>query len=239
MMTERPHYPPVEVDRNTIIEFTTDDYIKPTKKPPIKTPHEVAVTQPGRMNAIYGIEDHFNQIHTGLKFNAFSCATNCNGQTTVKVKNYCNHYKDPEYIEEHNKIVNGKIVQWRNQTLRIISELVRKKAYTHDELLDQWVFAKEAGDVIVGITKTSKYPLEILNSYAIYKLVEGVETREMAHLVHKMAINSGFKLLVSNTHAGDPPLPKRRIQIITEYQEDESTWSYGFLGEMKPCLGDF
>ena len=138
----------------------------------------------------------------------------CN--TNIPVPAYTNFLSDPVFVRMHHQVVNGKILRWRNESMRLITQLVHIARYDENELLDQFVFARsKVFEIMKGLNSHSVLPAGVLNPMALKKYVEGVDSEETADFVHHMAVCNTYEIIPQHRQCLNSDY--REIMVITRF----------------------
>ena len=139
-----------------------------------------------------------------------------NATTQVPIGQYHSYLTDPTFIKQHHQTVNGKILQWRTNTMTLITELIHYGNFEEHELIDQFKFAKfNSFDAMQGLQKQDVLPVSVLHEQAMTQYVEGVNDSETADLVHHMSLCNTFEIIAHNKQYVNSSF--RDIIIITRF----------------------
>ena len=116
----------------------------------------------------------------------FSCGGSVDSfcSTKVRVPKYTKHLVDYEYICEFNKLLNGKITYWRCAVSRIISKFLKLNSKYNLVNKEQLYFVQtKVAKMQLGISKCTRFSIEILNEESIKLYIEGVNSKELAEFL--------------------------------------------------------
>jgi hypothetical protein len=138
--------------------------------------------------------------------------------TVVPVPDYTNFVTDIEYINKKHEIINGKLDEWRKATMRLLDRVendpVMGNIYDQDCFGNQrkWVSVKVAA-IMLGISEFTKLPIDLLRREALIQLVPGIDNKEQADFVYRIASSQHFELAV------EPMRNKNDFTIDTIFDE--------------------
>ena len=139
-----------------------------------------------------------------------------NCSTNIPVPAYTNFLADPVFVRMHHQVVNGKILRWRNESMRLITQLVHVGQYDENELLDQFVFARsKVFEIMTGLNSHTVLPAGVLNPMALKKYVQGVDSEETADFVHQMAVCNTYEIIPQHRQCLNSNY--REIMVITRF----------------------
>ena len=116
--------------------------------------------------------------------------------TGVPVPGYTNFLSDPVFVKTHHQVVNRKMLRWRNETMRLITQLVHVGKYEEEELISQFIFARStAFEIMNGLQNHCVLPAGVLNPMALKKYIGGVKTEEEADFMHQMSVCNTYEII--------------------------------------------
>ena len=138
-------------------------------------------------------------------------------------KGHLNHLVDTALIERLHSYTNGMLNRWRISTMDIAREVIDTGSYSTETLQHQFTFARKyVLKAMAGIAEVKTFPIHILSPTALRALVKGVDTSEMAELVHKMANSTYFSIIAH------PYTENNNLHIQTRFNmNDKNKKTYG------------
>jgi hypothetical protein len=119
--------------------------------------------------------------------------------TLVRVPNYTNFVTDIDYVTKKHAIINGKMDEWRKaqsdlldkvQGDPVMGPIYKEECYVNQR---QWVEYK-VPEIMLGIGEFTKFSIDILHREALLQFLPGVEDKEQADFVYRIATSDHFEL---------------------------------------------
>jgi hypothetical protein len=147
------------------------------------------------------------RLELGDQPNEWMIATDLSlGETSLPVKHYSNHLKDPYYITLTNYVIKGKMQEWQMNSISLLRRMHSDK---------QIKFVKfDVAKIIKGINLLKSVPINIMSEKAIQTYVQGVNGREKAQFVYSMANLRRFTVSVRNHDH------QNNISVVTMYNNN-------------------
>jgi hypothetical protein len=122
-------------------------------------------------------------------------------KTVLYVKGYTNFVTDLDYINRKHAIINGKINEWRTAQIDMLDRVEGDKVLGHiydpDCYVNQRMWChKNVSDIMLGISSMVKLLVDIFNLEALLTLVSGINTKQEADFVYRIASSEHFALVV-------------------------------------------
>jgi hypothetical protein len=105
--------------------------------------------------------------------------TSLDMSTSVLMSGYTKHLQCPEYIQNRNAQVNGRITRWRTGTLKLLEQVEQSGLYLAEDYANQYKFAdKIIGKLQEGLNNVNVFPIDILNKemYTLFAYILKLDT---------------------------------------------------------------
>lgn len=157
------------------------------------------------------------------------------GFSRLPFKKYSKHLTDVEDVSMMNRLVLGKIHQWRMLTMELLANNKYLPWMLPNYTVKQHKWAKDKVLLVErGISKFNKLPVQILNEKALIMYVHGVDTAMMADLVYNISNCSKFEII------GVPWRFFKAFIVWTKFYGvgvDKESWSLRAYGHSRWKLG--
>jgi hypothetical protein len=119
--------------------------------------------------------------------------------TLVCVPNYTNFMTDIDYVKKKHAIINGKMDKWRkaqsNLLDRVQEDPVMGPIYSQECYMNQRQLVDyKVPEIMLGIGEFTKFSIDILHREALLQFLSGVEDKEQADFVYRIANSNHFEL---------------------------------------------